>query len=150
IDESVLARIEYLIATTRGAVPQIDVAALEQRLAEAGRTWADRVEDAASVKLGEIEARARLRRLKPFPSAYQERTSPAQANADLNRIEAVLAGSPLEASLHPREDGEGSGLRLYRPDEPIILSDILPILENLGLRIVAEEPFRIDSAENRA
>ena len=150
IDESVLARIEYLIATTRGAVPQIDVPALEQRLAEAGRTWADRVEDAASVKLGEIEARARLRRLKPFPVAYQERTSPAQAIADLDRIEAVLAGSPLEASLHPREDSQGSGLRLYRPDEPIILSDILPILENLGLRIIAEEPFRIDSAESRA
>jgi len=149
-DESVLARIEYVIATTRGAVPTVDVAALERRLAEAGRTWSDRVEEALAAVCGEIEARARLRRLEAFPIGYQERTSPAQTVADLERIEAVLAGSAIEASLHPTENGPVPGLRLYRPDEPIVLSDILPILENLGLRIVAEEPFRIDSVEGRA
>src|SRR3954470_4208100 len=148
-DESVLARIEYVIATTRGAVPVVDVAALERRLAEAGRTWSDRVEEAVAAECGETEARARLRRLDAFPIGYQERTSPAQAAADLERIEAVLAGSALEASLHPTETGPAPGLRLYRPDEPIVLSDILPILENLGLRIVAEEPFRIDTVEGR-
>src|SRR5438067_4737726 len=149
-DESVLARIEYVIATTRGAVPTVDVAALERRLAEAGRTWSDRVEEALAAVCGEIEARARLRRLEAFPIGYQERTSPAQTVADLERIEAVLASSAIEASLHPTENGPVPGLRLYRPDEPIVLSDILPILESLGLRIVAEEPFRIDSVEGRA
>src|SRR5258708_26418454 len=47
LDESVLARIEYLIATTRGSVPAVDIAALEQQLAEAGRSWTDRVAAAA-------------------------------------------------------------------------------------------------------
>ena len=70
--------------------------------------------------------------------------------ADIARIEAVLAGSPLEASLHPREGEAVPGLRLYRQGEPVVLSDILPVLENLGLRIVAEEPFRIDSADGPA
>jgi glutamate dehydrogenase len=149
-DESVLARIEYVIATTRGAVPTVDVPALERRLAEAGRTWSDRVEDAVAAVSGEIEGLTRLRRLEAFPIGYQERTSPAQAVADLERIEAVLAGSDIEASLHPTESGPVPGLRLYRPDEPIVLSDILPILENLGLRIVAEEPFRIEDVEGRA
>jgi glutamate dehydrogenase len=150
VDESVLARVEFLIATTRGAVPAVDVAALEQQLAEAGRSWADRVEAAADEAYGEVEGRARLRRLQPFPVAFQVRTTPAQAIADLERIEAVLAGSPLEISLHPREGEDTPGLRLYRPAEPIVLSEVLPILENLGLRIVAEEPFRIDSVDNGA
>jgi glutamate dehydrogenase len=150
LDESLLARIEFLIATTRGAVPAIEVPELERRLAEAGRTWSDRVEEAVAAVSGEIEGRARLRRLQAFPVGYQERTSPAQAVADLHRIEAVLAGSAMEASLHLGEDGRGHGLRLYRPGEPVMLSDILPILEDLGLRIVAEEPFRIDSVEARA
>jgi glutamate dehydrogenase len=150
LDESVLARVEFLIATTRGHVPAVDIAALEQRLAEAGRSWTDRVEVAADEAFGEVEGRARLRRLQPFPVAYQAHTTPAQAIADLDHIEAVLVGSPIEASLHPGEEGEGPGLRLYRQGEPVVLSEVLPILENLGLRIIAEEPFRIDGVDGAA
>ena len=42
------------------------------------------------------------------------------------------------------------GLRLYRAKQQVILSDVLPMLENLGLRVVAEEPFRIDSVDRGA
>ncbi|HEX4186080.1 MAG TPA: NAD-glutamate dehydrogenase domain-containing protein, partial [Stellaceae bacterium] len=73
-----------------------------------------------------------------------------QAIADLRRIETVLAGSPLEVSLHPMADGGLPGLRIYRAKEPVVLSDVLPILENLGLRVVAEEPFRIDCVDGAA
>src|SRR4029077_20604531 len=73
-----------------------------------------------------------------------------QAVADLRRIDAMLAGSPLEVSLHPKEGGELPGLRIYRARDPVVLSDVLPILENLGLRVVAEEPFRIDHADDVA
>jgi len=37
-DGSVLAQIQFIIRVTRGAVPAVDVAVLDQRLAEAGRT----------------------------------------------------------------------------------------------------------------
>ena len=149
LDESVLARIQYFIRTTRGAVPPVDAAALEKQLAEAGRSWSDRLEEAATEAFGEAEARDRLRRLKPFPVAYQALTQPAQAIADLPRIESALAGSPLEVLLHSTENGR-LGLRLYRAQQPVILSDVLPMLENLGLRVVAEEPFGIDSVAGAA
>src|SRR5215469_15617966 len=144
IDESALARIHFIIRTTRGQVPAVDVAALERQLAEAGRSWTDRIQEAAAGAFGEEMARARLRRIQSFPIGYQARTDAAQAVADLGRIETVLAGSALEVSLHPRADGGLPGLRLYRANQPVALSDVLPILENLGLRIVAEEPFQID------
>ena len=147
LDESMLARIQFIVRTTRGAVPAVDVGALERQLAEAGRSWTDRLGEAADAAFGEAEARVRLRRLQPFPIAYQARTTVEQAVADLQRIETVLAGSPLEVSLHAHADGGLPGLRLYRAKEPVILSDVLPILENLGLRVVAEEPFRIDYAD---
>jgi glutamate dehydrogenase len=98
---------------------------------------------------GEEDTRLRLRRVRSFPIGYQARTEAAQAVADLRRIEAVLAGSPLEVSLHPAADGGLPGLRLYRVNEPVALSDVLPILENLGLRVVAEEPFQIDDADGK-
>ncbi len=150
VDDSALARAQFIIRTARGStdarVPPVDTAALEARLVEAARSWTDRVEAAAAQEFGEGEAREKLRGLQAFPVNYQVHTSPAQAIADLRPIEAVLAGSPLEASLHPRVGEAAPGLRLYRQGEPVVLSDILPILENLGLRIIAEEPFRIDSA----
>ena len=149
LDESPLAQVQYIIRTERGAVPRVDLARLEQRLVEAGRGWTDRLESAAAAAWGEDAAKIRLRMTSPFPPAYQARTTPEQAIADLGRVGAVLAGSPLEAALHPRmaDDGTpgGYGLRLYRQNDPVILSDVLPVLENLGLRIVAEEPFRIRS-----
>jgi glutamate dehydrogenase len=150
LDDDVLARVQFIVGVTRGAVPAVDVAALEQRLAEAGRTWSDRIEEAAATAFGEVQGRTRLRRLKPFPIGYQARTAPSQAIADVKQIEVVLGGAAIAASLHPLNDEAGAGLRLYREGEPAVLSDMLPILENLGLRIVAEEPFRIDSADGRA
>ncbi len=150
VDESPLARIQFIIRTTRGGVPAVDGGALEKRLAEAGRSWVDRLEEAATEVFGEEEARLRLSRVSSFPIAYQARTDPAQAISDLRRIETVLAGSDLEVSLHPPADGGLPGLRLYRSREPVALSDVLPILENLGLRVIAEEPFRIESVAGSA
>jgi glutamate dehydrogenase len=150
LDESALARIHFIIRTTRGAVPAVDTGILETQLAEAGRSWTDRLQEAAASALGDEKSHALLRRLKPFPITYQARTDIAQAVADLQRIDAVLGGSPLEVSLHPARDGGLPGLRLYRAKEPVPLSDVLPILENLGLRVVAEEPFRIDGENGAA
>ncbi len=150
LDESALARIHFIIRTTRGAVPRVDITALEERLAEAGRSWTDRLYQAAATTFGDEEARARLRRFQSFPITYQARTEAAQAVADLERIEAVSEGSPLEVSLHPALDAQLPGLRLYRAKEPVALSDVLPMLENLGLRVVAEEPFQIDSVDGTA
>jgi len=150
LDESPLARIQFIIRTTRGRVQTIDNASLERRLADAGRSWSDRLNEAAAAAFGEEEARARLRRLGPFPIAYQARTQTEQSISDLRRIDTVLAGSPLEVSLHPAADGGLPGLRIYRAKEPVVLSDMLPILENLGIRVVAEEPFRIDTVDRAA
>src|SRR5262249_50719562 len=49
--------------------------------------------------------------------------------------------------LHPAADGGLPGLRVYRSKDPVVLSDVLPILENLGLRVIAEEPFRIECTD---
>ena len=146
IDDSPLAQIQFIVRTERGGVAAAaDLAAVEARLVEAGRGWSDRVEAAAVAAWGEAEAATRLRRYAPFPPEYQARTAPGQAIADLDRIATLDSGAPLAAALHRREDGE-VGLRLYREAQPVPLSEILPILENLGLSIVAEEPFRLARA----
>ena len=70
LDESVLARVQFIIRTTRGAVPPVDVAALERRLAEAGRSWSDRVEEAA----GRVRRRPGARPAAPAASRSRSPT----------------------------------------------------------------------------
>ena len=60
LDEAPLARIQFIIRTVRGHVPMVDNTTLEKRLADAGRSWSDRLEEAATVAFGEEEARADL------------------------------------------------------------------------------------------
>ncbi len=154
LDDSLLARVHFIIraegAPGAAQLPTVDLAALEARLAEAGRSWHDRVEAAAEEAFGEVDAHRRLSRISTFPTDYQARTEPQQAVADLAAVEKVLPGGALEASLHSRPDSATPGLRLYRQGAPVILSDILPVLENLGLRIVAEDAYRLDTAEGGA
>ena len=66
------------------------------------------------------DARIRLRRFRSFPIAYQACTDADQAIADLRRIEAVFAGSPIEVSFHSPTTRRLRGLRIYRADEPVV------------------------------
>src|SRR3546814_17564013 len=45
MSESVLARLHFIINTTRGQVPEVDVDDLLARLVDAGRSWPDRSEE---------------------------------------------------------------------------------------------------------
>ena len=40
-------------------------------------------------------------------------------------------------------------LRLYSPESAVVLSDVLPVIENLGLHVLTENPFRIQSTNGR-
>ncbi len=39
--------------------------------------------------------------------------------------------------------------KLYHIDRPLPLSDVLPILENLGLRVLGEFPYRLQRRDGR-
>ena len=63
--------------------------------------------------------------------------------ADLEPLQAALAGTPFGVRLgrEPGLPAHRFTVRLFHPKEPIALSDILPLAENLGLRVLSEAPF---------
>jgi glutamate dehydrogenase len=71
---------------------------------------------------------------------------PAQALDDISDLEA-LAATPSVPRLNLRaraHDARGKlHLRIVQAGDPISISDILPMLENFGLRVVAEHPYDI-------
>jgi glutamate dehydrogenase len=150
LGESVLARVHYIVATPQRAAHEIDVGAVERQLAEAGRTWEDRLAQALIEAKGEAVGLALLQRYgRAFPTAYRETFSGAVALYDIARIEEVRGSqTPLALTLYKPVEAEPHELRfkIYRAAEPVPLSDVLPMLENLGLKVISEEPYRVTPA----
>ncbi len=145
LDDSVLARIHFIVKTQPGQVPDVNIPAVEQALVEAGRIWLDTLTEMLTAAKGEIEGYAMARLYADaFPTSYAERFGTAVV-ADIASIETVEAGAPIALTLYQQDGAEPGDYRLktFHRATPIALSDVLPILENLGLRVMNELPFEI-------
>ncbi|MEJ1977874.1 MAG: hypothetical protein WDN49_18960 [Acetobacteraceae bacterium] len=60
----------------------------------------------------------------------------------MRELDAVAAGAPIAVTLSRAETWE-LRLKTFHLDEPVVLSDVLPMLENLGLRVINEIPFEV-------
>jgi glutamate dehydrogenase len=146
VTDSALARVHYLVQTTPGEIPAYDVKAIETLLAEAARTWSDQLYEALTAE-GEEESQARLfrRYREAFPTAFRERFPVEQAVFDIAKIEELAATGRLGMHLY-RAEGAGPRevrFKLYHPGRPAALSDVLPLLENMGVRVGSEIPYEV-------
>jgi glutamate dehydrogenase len=149
IGDSPLARVHYIVATTPGAVPEVDLRGLERALAEIARSFRDRLAEALIAEKGEAGALAVLGRWgEAFPPGYADRRTAREAVADIALAEAALASGALQLSL-ARPQGAAPhalALRVAHPDRPVPLSGILPLIESLGLRALEEVPHHLHPA----
>ncbi len=140
------ARVHFVVKTTPGQVPDIDRARLERQLVEAARSWADGLQTALVEARGEETGLTLHRRYaQAFPSNYCERTPPVAALADIDRIEGLLAGGDIGLNLYRPIECADHELRfkLYLAGRPVPLSDVLPMLEHMGLKVISEDPYRV-------
>ncbi len=148
--DSVLARIHYLISVDPEGALSPDTVALEQRIAQAARSWR---EDLHSSLETEYAGEAALARFEiwgdGFPTAYQEEFTPQHGACDLEQIVAAEQSSQLGIELYRERDSQANRaqLKLYSPGAAAVLSDVLPVIENMGLRVLSERPYRITSQE---
>ena len=148
IGETVLARIHFMIRTAPGQTLAIDRKQLEDELVAAARRWTDELRDALIEAEGEAAGLALYKRWSAaLPPEYRERVPARQAVPDVRKIAALSADAPLGLALY-RPAGGGAdalGFKLYRLGAPIVLSDSLPMLEHMGVRVLGEQSNRIDS-----
>ena len=78
----------------------------------------------------------------PFPPAIARGSRRGAALGDIALAEQVDAGAPFALAFAPAEDGAAHRVtfKLFGRDTPMALSDILPLLEHLGLRVTDENP----------
>ncbi len=150
ISESALARVHMIVRLPSGPQERVDIDALEQRIADAVTTWEDRLRDALVDKYGEAEGLRIAKRLNgTFPAAYQEDTSAQTALVDIEHLFEIVADPDRMAMRLVPGDGASLHLRLLRSASPIALSRALPILENMGFRVVSERPYKLGIVSSR-
>lgn len=146
VSESALARLHVIIRPEFGVTPHPEVALLEQKIVDAVHSWADELTTLLVQQHGEEKGLRLARRYGPaFPEAYKEDVSPWVAGFDVDNAAAVDRGEDLRMSLYRPRKVRGGHIRfkLFRKGQPIALSEVLPMLENLGLSIVSERPYEL-------
>ncbi|WP_460917538.1 NAD-glutamate dehydrogenase [Pseudoxanthomonas sangjuensis] len=148
LGESPLAQLHLIVRPKPGQKVEVDTATLEERVAHLLRNWQDDLREILIARHGEgegLELAARYGRA--LPAGYIETVSAEIAANDVEHLAALGDGDGLRLSLHrsPKHPaGEGPlRLNLYRCRDDIPLSDALPLMENMGLRVISEHPFRL-------
>ncbi|WP_454832951.1 NAD-glutamate dehydrogenase [Pseudoxanthomonas wuyuanensis] len=150
LGESPLAQLHLTVRPKAGERVDVDTAALEESLAHLLRNWQDDLRETLIARHGESEG---LRLIGSYgrvlPAGYIETVSPEVAANDVEQLAALTGPDDVRLSLHRsrrRRAGEGRlRLNLYRQQQDIPLSDALPLMENMGLRVISEHPFRLES-----
>ena len=139
------ARVHFFVRTEPGTEIALSNDDIEQRLIDATRTWKDRLGEALATAHDSGEAgRLTARYGNAFPASYTDTVAAKDALSDIDGLERLLADS--NAKLLPQllaGTGCEPHLRLYVRGEPVTLSDVLPTLENFGLRVHNHAPHKL-------
>src|SRR5215813_2573955 len=149
--DAALGRLQIIIATTRGAIPDVDPGDIERRLVEAGRSWPDQLQEALVEVKGEEQGFTLLRRYaEAFPAGYRERFTAQLSVGDIDKVEEALAGTGIAMNLYrPLESAPGElKLKLYSAGAQLPLSDVLPMLEHMGFKVISESPYMVQPRES--
>lgn len=144
IGDSALARLHVIVGGSPDGAG-VEYAVLEQRLVEEARSWDDALAEVMTDAHGEEAASRLLQRYgRAFNSAYREEFSPGMARIDIDRIERS-AENRLGINLYRKveDDDDIVRLKLFRKGPALALSDVLPMLENLGLRVLSEQTYPV-------
>ena len=146
VGDSPLAQLHVIVRPRGGEAPKVDVDALEANLASIVRNWQDDLREYLVADHGEergLELASRYG--KALPAGYIQEVSARQVAADIRQLDSLRTPEDLSLRLYRSHRGEG-GLRFkfYRQLDDIPLSDALPMIENMGLRVISEHPYRIE------
>ncbi len=145
VSESVLARL-YFIVRGRSVdhLDDVDADRIEQRLAAAVRSWGDDLADALAEAYGsERGAQLYSRYGNAIPEGYKEDFSPRVAVADLERMAGLQSSGNFAMRLYELDSMQPGSRRfkIYRAGPSLSLSEVLPILQGMGVEVMDERPY---------
>ncbi|MGC7095356.1 NAD-glutamate dehydrogenase domain-containing protein [Amycolatopsis lurida] len=155
LGETPLAQVHFTVHIDPSDRAEVDLPHLQQRLADAVRSWDDQMVDAIiaeagrrdhdPTETGETLSEQGHRYAVSFPEGYKEDFPATEALADLRRLESLTSGNELATSLYRAEHAGDRdwGFKLYLSGGGVRLSAMLPLLQSMGVEVVDERPYEI-------
>lgn len=150
VSESPWAAVHFIVRLPDGTRPDAIDTSEENRLrvqallTEAARTWADRLLGAA--RSGSIAQAQAEHYAEAFPEVYKQAVSPDDAIADIAVIEALQQDSVKLVFAKGGADRIAQ-LTWFLGGQSASLSQLLPMLQSMGVDVLEERPFTVTRAD---
>ncbi|MBX2836915.1 MAG: NAD-glutamate dehydrogenase [Gammaproteobacteria bacterium] len=143
---SALARLHFVVRRRPPFSHKVNWSALEARIRSAAITWHDQLLDMLRDQYDESTALTLYKKYaKGFSENYRVDYSARAAVADIEFIENTsLADGPVMSFYRNIfTDSNTVNFKLFSESNSVSLSSVIPIIENMGLRIETGHPFEI-------
>ena len=146
-DESIHCRIDFTFYVDPKEKAKIEkVEEIEAKLRDISRNWEDDLLDALVDAYGENLGRSYYAEYHDgFLPAYKHDFHARNAVIDIDHFERVKKTNDIDMSLYRaiEESNDRIRFKLYLSNQSAKLSNIFPILENMGLFVSEERPYKI-------
>ncbi|RRJ84850.1 NAD-glutamate dehydrogenase [Aestuariirhabdus litorea] len=144
--ESVLCRVQFNLRLDPEVETSFNRELLLSEIVQVSRSWEDELSSAVLEVKGEVSGNRILARYGTgFPASYKERFVPRTAVVDIDHLDSLGEDNPLTMSFYQSLDEQEGHLhfKVYHYGYTLPLSDLIPMLENLGLKVIGEFPYVI-------
>ncbi len=144
VTESHLARLQVIVKTHPGKIPSYNIKNIEKQLAAAARKWTEDLKHELEKRFGEKQGQKIYNDYNDsFSLSYRNRFSVEDAYYDILQIEKVIHSEQISFDIYESAEGtdEIFEFKVYNPREQIALSEIMPIMENMGLKTLDEHTY---------
>ncbi|HEX7022274.1 MAG TPA: NAD-glutamate dehydrogenase domain-containing protein, partial [Trueperaceae bacterium] len=137
----------HFFFTTGEGLEDLNLSELEREVAELTRGWEDHLFDKLVGAKGEMAGRRLAARYAgAFDERYKADTSAGVALRDIENLEDLGDRDFVVDIVNPVDERKDSAthLRIYHRRHTLVLSDILPLLENLGMKVLEQVSYRAE------
>ncbi|GAA6133620.1 NAD-glutamate dehydrogenase GdhB [Oceaniserpentilla sp. 4NH20-0058] len=150
--ESILARTLFTLKLNQNDVIEYDEKRIQKDIQAVARSWQDDLMSALIEGVGEETGNKYFQLYRrAFGASYREEFTPRTAVVDIQHVMSMKSDEDVAMSLYRNVADTGSRFKfkLYNPENLLPLSDVIPILENLGLRVIGEHPYGIHRSDGK-
>lgn len=146
LSESTLVRIHFILRTPEIQNVKYNRAKLESKMVQLIKPWDDYFLESLQENYPDAQAGNLFSVYSScYPTSYKETYSAGEGVIDITRLASVVESKDLALDLEICDPGSAAELsfKIFSFKQRLILSDVAPILENLGLRIIGEKAFKL-------
>lgn len=150
--ESTLSRTLFVLRLDPKRTLDFDLHRIEKNIQAVARSWQDDLMSALLDGVGEEKGNQYFQQYRTgFGASYREEFTSRTAVVDIKHITTMLKDDDVAMSLYRNVSDSGNHFKfkLYNPDSLLPLSDVIPILENLGLRVIGEHPYGVTRTDGK-